>query len=433
MTYPEAVAKSLIAGCDFSDKEFEVHLPTAVLQGLLPEERLNDAVFRVLRDRIRLGEFDPQELVPYSKISTNVICSPEHRALALKAAQESIVLLVNRNNFLPLDKSELKTIAVIGPHADTFTPGGYSGKADNPVKPLQGIRNRAGHQTKVLYARGCEISGGANEDDAIAQAAAVARDADVAMVFVGTNNKIESEGHDRTSLSLPGRQEDLVKAVCAANPKTVVVLMNAGPLTVPWLKENVPAILEAWWTGVEGGDAIADVLFGDANPAGRLPHTVYASESQVPPQDEYDVTKGFTYMYLKGMPFFPFGHGLSYTRFKYSHLQVSPSQIPATGKVTVRVDVENAGKRAGEEVVLLYVHQVECSVKRPGKELRGFERVALRPGEKKTVAFTLAGEKLSFWDVKTHDFVVEPGAFDVLVGSSSQDIRVQTRIEVERD
>ena len=320
MTYEEAVAKSLIAGCDFSDKEFETHLPAAVRQGLLPEARLNDAVFRVMRDRIRLGEFDPQELVPYSQIPTNVICSPEHRALALKAAQESIVLLVNRNHFLPLNKSKLKTIAVIGPHADTFTPGGYSGKAENPVKPLQGIRNRAGHGTEVLYARGCAISGGANEDDSIAQAAAVARGADVAIVYVGTNNKIESEGRDRTSLSLPGRQEDLVKAVCAANPKTVVVLMNAGPLTVPWLKENVPAILEAWWTGVEGGDAIADVLFGDANPAGRLPHTVYASESQVPPQDEYDVTKGFTYMYLNGKPLFPFGHGLSYTRVQVLEL-----------------------------------------------------------------------------------------------------------------
>jgi beta-glucosidase len=433
MTYEEAVAKSLIAGCDFSDKEFETHLPTAVRQGLLPEARLDDAVFRVLRDRIRLGEFDPQELVPYSKIPTNVICSPEHRALVLKAAQESIVLLINRNNFLPLNKSKLKTIAVIGPHADTFTPGGYSGKPENPVKPLQGIRNRAENGTKVLYARGCEISGGSSKDDSIAQAAAIARGADVAIVYVGTNNKIESEGRDRTSLSLPGRQEDLVKAVCAANQNTVVVLMNAGPLTVPWLKENVPAILEAWWAGVEGGDAIADVLFGDANPAGRLPHTVYASESQVPPQDEYDVTKGFTYMYLNGKPLFPFGHGLSYTRFKYSDLRVSPKQIPVTGQVMVRVDVENTGKRAGDEVVQLYVHEVECSVKRPSKELRGFERAALRPGQKKTIAFTLAGELLAFWDVRTHGFVVEPGAFDVLVGSSSQDIRVQTRIEVRRE
>ena len=250
-------------------------------------------------------------------------------------------------------------------------------------------------------------------------------------MYVGTNNKIESEGRDRTSLSLPGRQEDLVKAVCAANPKTVVVLMNAGPLTVPWLKENVPAILEAWWTGVEGGDAIADVLFGDFNPAGRLPHTVYASESQVPPQDEYDVTKGFTYMYLNGKPLFPFGHGLSYTRFKYSNLRVSPRQIPATGKVTVRVDVENTGKRAGDEVVQLYVHDVECSVKRPSQGTARLRAGRLASGPEEDRRVHPPGEKLSFWDVKTHGFVVEPGAFDVLVGSSSEDIRVQTRIQVK--
>jgi beta-glucosidase len=451
MTYENAVAKSLIAGCDFSDKEFETYIPAAVRQGLLPEARLNDALFRVMRDRIRLGEFDPPEMVPFSKISTNVICSPKHRALALKAAQKSMVLLVNRNNFLPLDSSKLKKIAVIGPHADTFTAGGYSGKAENPVKPLQGIRNRAGLGTEVLYAIGCEISGTSDatasgaaqvdatysvrgakaaEPDSIRQAAEVARGADVAIVYVGTNNKIEAEGRDRASLSLPGRQEDLVEAVCAANPRTVVVLMNAGPLTIPWLKEHVPAIVEAWWAGVEGGDAIADVLFGNVNPAGRLPHTVYASENQVPPQDQYDVTKGFTYMYLNGKSLFPFGHGLSYTQFKYSNLQVSPRQIPATGKATVTIEVENTGKRAGDEVVQLYVHDVECGVKRPAKELRGFERITLQRGEKKTVTLSLPAEKLSFWDVKTHGFVVEPGMFDVLVGSSSEDIRAQGQFEV---
>jgi beta-glucosidase len=431
MTFEDAVAQSLIAGCDFSDKEFETYSPAAVRQGLLPEARLNDAVFRVMRDRIRLGEFDPPALVPFSKISTNEICSPEHRALALKAARESIVLLVNRDNFLPLDKSRLKKIAVIGPHADTFTTGGYSGRADKPVKPLQGIKNRAAGGTEVRYAPGCDITGGTGATDSIPQAAEVARGADVAIVFVGTNGRIEAEGRDRTSLSLPGRQEELVKAVRAANPKTVVVLMNAGPLTIPWLKENVPAILEAWWDGVEGGDAIADVLFGDINPAGRLPHTVYASESQVPSQDEYDVTKGFTYMYINGKPLFPFGYGLSYTQFKYSNLRVSTQQIPATGKVMVSVDVENSGKRAGDEVVQMYVHDVECSVKRPTKELRGFERVALRPAEKKTVTFTLPGEKLAFWDVKTHGFIVEPGAFEVMVGGSADDIRLQDRLEVK--
>ena len=251
------------------------------------------------------------------------------------------------------------------------------------------------------------------------------------MVFVGTDNRIESEGRDRTSLALPGRQGELVQAVLAANPKTVVVLMNAGPLTVPWIKANVPAVLEAWWGGVEGGNAIADVLFGDVNPAGRLPHTIYASEQQVPPQDEYDVTKGFTYMYLDGPPLFDFGHGLSYTTFNYSNLKVSPGQIPSTGQATVTLDVENTGTRAGDEVVQLYVHEVESAVKRPAKELRGFQRIAFQPGEKKTVTFTLPAEKLAFWDIETHGFRVKPGAFDVLVGSSSRDIRVASRLGVQ--
>ena len=491
MTYEDAVAKSLIAGCDFSDKEFETYLPAAVRQGLLPEERLNDAVYRVMRDRFRLGEFDPPEMVPYSKISPSVICSPEHRVLAVKAARESIVLLTNKDNFLPLDKSKLKKIAVIGPHADLFTPGGYSGKADNPVNSIQGIRNRVASGTEILYAKGCEIVSRASrprrgegvppsnrgqdardtgtgsstqssalgdptpsprdEDAMIREAAAVAGRADVAIVYVGTTNAVEAEGRDRTSLGLPGRQEELVKAVLAANPKTVVVLMNAGPLTIPWIKDHAPALLEAWWNGVEGGNAIADVLFGEYNPAGRLPHTVYASESQVPPQDEYDVTRGFTYMYLDGEPLFAFGHGLSYTTFKYGNLQLEVESLKNVGwasahadnsrmagieqhglKPILRVSVEvtNTGGREGDEVVQLYIHEVNPVVKRPVKELRGFERISLQPSEMKKVTFAVPAAKLAYYDEATHGFVVKPGAFDVLVGSSSQDIRAQGRFTV---
>ncbi len=452
MSFEDAVAKSLIAGCDFSDKEFETYIPAAVRQGLLPEERLNDAVFRVMRDRFRLGEFDPPEIVPFSKISPSVICSPEHRALALKAACESIVLLANKGGFLPLDKGKIKKIAVIGPHADLFTPGGYSGNADNPVTPLQGIRNRAAPGTEILYAKGCEIvsrasrprrgegvppsnrgqdardtktSSTRDEDTTIQEATEIAGRAEVAIVYVGTTNAVEAEGRDRTSLGLPGRQEELVKAVLAANPKTVVVLMNAGPLTVPWIKDHAPAILEAWWNGVEGGNAIADVLFGNCNPAGRLPHTVYASESQVPPQDEYDVTKGFTYMYLKGKPLFAFGHGLSYTTFKYGKLELSDKQVARDGKLTASLGLTNTGQREGDEVVQLYVHEVNPAVKRPIQELRAFERISLKPGETKKVTFTLPAEKLAYYDESAHSFVVKPGVFDVLVGSASDDIRAK--------
>lgn len=445
MTFEDAVVQSLNAGCDFSDKEFSTYIPAAVRQGLVPEARLNDAVFRVLRDRFRLGEFDAPELVPFSRISTNVICSPAHRQLALRAARESVVLLANRDGFLPLDKTRLQKLAVIGPHADLFTAGGYSGKAIQPVRPLQGIKNRVAPGTEVLYAKGCSIQDRppaqnrrnptnppprVDEAALIREAAATAKKADVALVFVGTTLEIEAEGRDRTRLGLPGRQEELIQAVHAANPKTVVVLLNAGPLAIPWTKEHVPAILEAWWNGEEGGHAIADVLFGDANPAGRLPLTVYASESQVPPQDEYDITKGFTYLYLESPPLFPFGHGLSYTQFKYSGLEITPKQLTAQDQVTVSVQIENTGSREGDEVVQLYTHQVQCRVKRPAKELRGFERVPLRPGEKKRVRFTLPGAKLAYYDITRHDFVVEPGSFDLLVGSSSADLRVQGQITV---
>jgi beta-glucosidase len=437
MSFEDAVAQSLRAGCDFSDKEFMEYIPAAVRRGLLPESRLDDALFRVLRARFRLGEFDPPALVPYSRISPSVICSPAHRRLALKTAQQSIVLLSNRDNLLPLDRSRLKTIAVLGPHADIFTAGGYSGKAIDPVTPLQGIRNRAAPGTEILFAKGAQIAPPRrppaepfDKEQELHQAARIAAQAEVAIVYVGTTLAIEAEGRDRTSLGLPGNQEELVKAAVEANPRTIVVLLNAGPLTIPWVKEHVPALVEAWWDGEEGGNAIADVLFGDVNPGGRLPYTVYASESQVPPQDEYDITKGFTYMYLNGEPLFPFGHGLSYTQFHYSNLQLSATEIPPDGELIVAVDVENTGPRAGDEVVQLYVRDVECRVQRPARELRGFVRIGLPPGEKKTVRFNLPGSKLAFYDQTAHGFAVEPGAFEVLVGSSSQDLRATERFQV---
>ena len=260
----------------------------------------------------------------------------------------------------------------------------------------------------------------------------LARHSEVAIVFVGTTGAVEQEGRDRKTLGLTGNQEALVQAVVAANPRTVVVEMSAGPLTVPTLAKKVPALLQAWWAGEEGGHAIADVLFGDVNPAGRLPHTVYATEKQVPPLDEYDITKGFTYMYVNGEPLFPFGHGLSYTTFKYSGLKLSAKKIKADGQVNVTLDVQNTGKRAGDEVVQLYVHQVKSSVKRPVKELRGFQRVTLQPGEIKSLTFTLPAEKLAFWDEQSHGFVVEPGAFDVMLGASSAAIRLENQVEVVR-
>ena len=444
MSYEDAVAKSIIAGCDFSDMEFQQYIPAAVKQGLLPEAQLNDALTRVLRTRFRVGDFDPPALVPYSKIPMSVIGNAAHLQLSLQTAQQSIVLLQNKDHFLPLDKTKLKTIAVIGPHSTNFTAGGYSGRPVDPINPRQGIRNRAAEGTEILQAVGGEIggrgagrgrAGGAaappfNSAEELTKAVEAAKKADVAIVYVGTTLAIEAEGRDRTSLELPGNQLDLVKAVVAANPRTVVVLMNAGPLTIPWIKENVPAIVEGWWDGEQGGNAIADVIFGNVNPAGRLPLTVYASADQVPPQDEYDITKGFTYMYVKGKPLFAFGHGLSYTDFRYSNLRFSTNRISATGELSVTLDVQNVGASAGDEVVQLYVHDVESSVTRPAKELRGFSRINLGRGEQKSVRFVVPAEKLAFYDETKHAFFVEPGAFEIMVGSSSEDIHLTDRFEV---
>jgi beta-glucosidase len=440
ISYVDAVAKSLMAGCDFSDKEFMTNIPEAVREGKLTEGRLDDAVTRVMRVRMRLGEFDPQDMVPYSRIPASVICSPEHRQLALKAAREAVVLLENRNALLPLDRNKIKNIAVIGPAADRFTAGGYSGKPHDPVKPLQGIEDRALPGTQVHYVMGGEImppkagtgtSSTTDPDQTIADACTAAKQADVAILFLGTTIDVEGEGHDRTTLALPGNQEQLAEAVIAANPRTVVVLMSAGPLTVPWLAQHAPAMLQGWWLGEEGGDAIADVIFGNTDPAGRLPYTVYASEAQVPPQDEYDITKGFTYMYIKGAPLYPFGYGLSYTEFKYSNLRLSAGRIATDGSVTVSVDVENTGSRAGDEVVQLYTHAMKSRVIRPSKELRGFERISLQPGEKKEVSITVPASKLAYYDVSRHSFVVEPGTYEFMAGASSSDIRAQAGVQVD--
>jgi beta-glucosidase len=265
---------------------------------------------------------------------------------------------------------------------------------------------------------------------AVAEAVAAAKRADVAILFVGTNGQIEAEGRDRTYLTLPPNQEDLVRRVIAANSRTVVVLLNGGPVAVPYAKENAAAVLDMFIAGEEGGNAIGDVIFGNYNPGGRLPYTVYASHTDVPPMTEYDITKGFTYMYFEGTPVYPFGHGLSYTTFAYSNLSISPGSMPGSGQATVRVNVRNTGTVAGDEVVQLYVRDVEASVKRPKAELRGFQRVSFKPGEQRTITFTLPAEKLAFWDETKHAFVTEPGAFEVMVGSSSADIKVRGQLNV---
>jgi beta-glucosidase len=435
----EAVARALLAGCDYDDEEYRDAIPAAVKKGLVSEKVVDQALARVLTVAFRLGVFDPPEQVPFSKIPASVIASAKHRELSLRTCRESIVLLSNKDRFLPLDRTTLKKVAVIGPAAARPEYGNYyiPQPKQKLVHPIDGIKNKLGKAVEVIHAKGSEFlpstkdkMKAADPKAALQAAEDAARAADVVFLCLGTIPAIEAEGRDRKELGLPKVQQGLLETVVNANPKTVVVLFNAGPLSVKWAKDHAPALLEAWYPGEEGGTALADVLFGDYNPAGRLPYTVYESVDQIPTQTEYDVTKGFTYMYFEGKAQFPFGHGLSYTQFRYSDLKLSAKQMGADGKMEVSVVVNNIGDRQGDEVVQLYVHHVNSRVKRPIKELRGFQRVSLKPGEDKTVTFVLAADKLSYYDVDKKGFVVEPGTVETMVGSSSEAIQARGRFEV---
>jgi len=447
-TLAEAAAKTILAGSDLDDGAYARALPQALAEGMITQNDIDRALRPVLTVRFRLGEFDPPSMVPYSKLGPDVIDSPAHRQLALRQALESIVLLANNNHFLPLDKTKIKTLAVIGPFADFAQTGpNYTGHYSKFVKPLDGIRNEVGTGVRVLYARGSGIleSDDPQADDAAA--AAIAKQADAVILFVGTNQLTEREGIDRSTLGLPPVQEQLVHAVLAANPKTAIVLLNGGPVALNLggfgrpgaraatgagaaLPPTPAAVLDMFWAGEEGGTAIAKILFGDYNPGGKLPYTVYRGLRGLPAMTDYNITDGFTYMYYDGRPEYAFGHGLSYTTFDYSGFRLSSDQTASDGTVIATVDVHNSGPRAGDEVVQLYVHDVDATLKRPKEQLQGFERISLKPGEKRTVTFTLPVEQLSHWDPRTAMFVVDPGKFDIMVGSASDDIRQRGQLTV---
>lgn len=436
-TLEEAAAKTVLAGSDLDDGTYAQVLSKAVSEGLLTEDDIDQSVRRVLNIRFRLGEFDPPDMVPYSKLGPDVIDSQAHRQLALRQAQESIVLLTNNNNLLPLDKTKIKTLAVIGPFADFAQTGpNYTGLYSKFVKPLEGIQNKVGPGVKVLYARGSGILESDDPKASDEQAAAIAKQADAAILFVGSNEVLEREGIDRLNIGLPPVQAELVRTVVQANPKTVVVLLNGGPVAIAMGgfgrggAAQIPAVLDMFWAGEEGGTAIADVLFGDYNPGGRLPYTAYPGTQGLPPMTDYDITRGFTYMYYDGRPEYAFGHGLSYTTFDYSDLHLSANQVPGDGKVTVSVDVRNSGERAGDEVVQLYVHDDVTSVKRPKEQLQGFQRINLKAGESKTVTFTIPVKQLSYWDTRRGVWVVDPGTFHFMVGSGSDDVRQKADVQV---
>lgn len=452
-TQKEAGALALRAGVDVNityEPAYMGPLIENVKEGKVPMWLIDRAVRRVLEVKFRLGLFEH----PYADLARaeRVMHSKEHQQLALRAAREGIVLLKNQNNLLPL-KKDLKTIAVIGPNADDASNmvGDYAPEVilQHVSSILAAVKAKVSPATQVLYAKGCAVND--QDKSGIPAAVEAAQKAGVAIVVVGEQARrggehkgpppTDGEGYDVASLDLTGVQEDLVRAVAATGTPTVLVMINGRPLSVRWEAEHLPAIVEAWNPGEAGGEAVADVLLGDYNPSGRLAITIPRSVGQLPvyynykPSKSYWIHRGWArhragYVNLPATPLYPFGYGLSYTEFQYSNLRIEPSQIFNHGETHVKVDVENAGKRAGVETVQLYLHERYTPVAMPVKQLRGFERVALEPGQKKTVTFTLGPEDLQLLDRDMH-WVVVPGTFDIMIGKSSADIALKGALEVK--
>jgi beta-glucosidase len=437
----DAARQALAAGVDYDLSDGSVYrtLLEQVQKGIVPGSQLDRAAGRVLAAKFRLGLFENPYVDPdYAEETTN---SAEHRALALKAGEEEIVLLKNENHLLPLDAKKLKSIAVIGPNAADVHLGGYSRDPGRGVSVLDGVRERVGSGVKVSYAEGCKITTGKQgwagwyedktqladpkeQQASIRAAVETAKKAEVALVVVGetesTNREAWSENHlgDRDSLDLLGAQNQLVQTVVETGVPTIVLLINGRPLSINYIAAHVPAILEGWFLGQEGGTAAARVLFGDVNPGGKLPITFPRSVGQLPDYYNHKPSRNRSYIFTSREPLFPFGYGLSYTTFRLENVRVEPATILPGGTAKVTVDVTNTGDREGDEVPQLYIHQRVSSITRPVLALKGFRRVHLRPGEKTSVSFTLTPNDLSIYGEQTKR-VVEPGVFDILVGTSS--------------
>jgi beta-glucosidase len=588
-TAPEAASLAVKTGTDLDCGRVYPSLADGVKQGLITEAQIDTSLTRLFLARLRLGMFDPPEMVRWARTPFSVLDRPAHHELARQVARESIVLLKNDRGTLPLRK-DLGTLAVIGPNADQWHMllGNYNGIPSNPVTPLRGIREAVSRRTRVLYARGSDLADGfplletipssamrtpsggrglqgtyfgnrllegtpeftrtdttvevdwhegaprqgmnPNDfgvrwtgtihptvsgtyrlgvtttmraelmlDDRIiartdypqrdnefpdprlaqsepiqleagrsyrvrvdaresygeaelelvwstpttgleAEAVAAAKQADAVVMFLGLTARLEGEemsvaidgfrGGDRTSIDLPAAQQRLLERVVAVGKPTVLVLLNGSALAVNWAQANVPAIVEAWYPG-QAGNAIADVLFGDYNPAGRLPITFYKSVNDIPAFDDYRMA-GRTYRFFKGEPLYPFGHGLSYTTFSYANLKASTESAGPDDTVMVSVDVTNSGKRAGDEVVQMYVEHAGSAVERPIRDLRGYRRLTLGPGETKTVQLPLPISSLAYWDAAGHRWVVEPDQIRIRVGASSADLRLDRTIRIRQ-
>ena len=443
-TKAEAAKQAAEAGLDIELPHIDCYekLIKLIKQNKISDEVINERVGKILWVKFRLGLFDEPYVDP--KQAEKICDCGKHRKLALKAAQKSITLLKNDKNTLPL--KNIRTIAVIGPNANEVRLGGYSCREPNHVvTPLEGIKNRASKTMEVNFAKGCDIN--KKSKKGFKDAIEIARKSDVAVLFMGNSEKTEGEGRDRSNLDLPGVQEELIKEISKTGKPVIVVLIGGSAITMNNWLNKVQAVIEAWYPGEEGGNAIADILFGNCNPCGHLPITFPKTTGQLPLYYNYKPSgRSETYVDLRGrQPLFPFGYGLSYTKFRYSNLRITPDKITSAGKVSpvrnrlssdnrtevpkallisngvrVSIDIKNIGKHKGDEVVQLYLRDTYSSIARPVKELKGFKRITLKPGEKRKVEFILTDKELRFLD-KNMEYVVEPGIFEVMVGPNSEE------------
>jgi len=440
-TPEQSAALAVNNGCDLNCGQVFASLLAAVKQGLISEETVDRSVKRLMEARMRLGMFDSPERVPYAQVPMDVVECEKHLDLAFQMARESIVLLKNEKGLLPL-KKDLKAVAVIGPNADDRRAllGNYNGFPSQYVTLLEGVRRSVSPSTEVIYAKGCDLVArdetrfGEKADDGFAEALSAADRADVVIMGFGLTADFEGEEKsatisqwmgDRISIGLPEIQQRLLEEVCTRGKKrktpVVLVLMSGSALAIPWAHEHAQGILQAWYPGGHGGQAITDVIFGDYNPAGRLPITIVESLDQLPPYTDYSM-KGRTYRYMEEQPLYPFGYGLSFTSFEYSDLTLTGREIKVGELLDVSVRVKNTGKLGGDEVIQIYLSALSASVTVPKCQLQGFTRINLGPGQSREVSFHLTPRQLAIIDDEGR-CVLEPGEYRVSVGGQQPDSR----------
>jgi beta-glucosidase len=436
-TAPESVALAVNKGCDLNCGNMYLNLLIAHQEGLVDEETISKAVVRLMVTRMKLGMFDDSKQVVYTAIPYEKNDCQEHRELALEVSKKSLVLLKNADNLLPLDKTHLKSIAVVGPNANNRKAliGNYYGTASRYVTVLEGINNSVTEHVRINYAEGChlykdKVESLAEPKDRFAEAVSAAKMSDVVIICLGLDESIEGEegdvsneyaSGDKKHLNLPGMQQAFLEAVYKVGKPVILVLLSGSALAVNWADQHIPAIIQAWYPGAEGGKAIASLIFGEYSPSAKLPVTFYRSTEELPDFNDYSL-QNRTYRYMKNEALYPFGYGLSYTRFEYRDLKLNQSKIEIGENITCKVKVQNTGNYASNEVVQLYLKDVEASVEVPKWQLRGIQSVFLKPGEEKEVQFVVTPRLMALIN-NEGKCILEPGLFEIYIGGSQPDVR----------